>query len=168
MAGRVERTRPDPAGFDALFRDRYPEMARLAGWLVGDFGAGEEMAQEAFARLLDRWDRTESPPAYLRTILVNLCRAHVRRAIVVRRHPPEPPQPAAGPEAGTEAMGERDALRLALRRLPRRQREAVVLRYYGDLSLAEVAEAMAITTGAVKAHLHRALAALSDRLEGLR
>jgi RNA polymerase sigma factor (sigma-70 family) len=77
---------------------------------------------------------------------------------------PDPP----GPEGELEGVAARLALRQELGNLPRRQREAVVLRFYAGLTDAEIAEAMRISTGSVKTHLHRAMATLSQRMEALR
>lgn len=172
MVGAGGQAGGDPAergvDLDTLFRDHYPGAARLAGLLLGDFPAGEEVAQEAFARLLQPGRAIEDPPAYLRATVVNLARSRLRRAVLARRHARELPRDAPGPEEATEALAARIALRHALRRLPARQREAVVLRYYAGLTEAEVARAMGVSLGAAKTHLHRARAALAPTLEGLR
>ncbi len=155
-------------GLDELYRLHYRETARLAGLLLGDFPAGEEMAQEAFARLSERWESLDAPEAYLRTTVTNLCRSRIRRAVVARRHPSPPPPDVAGPEEDIGRIAAEVPLRQALRQLPHRQREAVVLRFYEGLHEAEMAEVMGISPGAVKSHLHRALATLSRELEALR
>jgi RNA polymerase sigma factor (sigma-70 family) len=87
---------------------------------------------------------------------------------VVHRHAERAPQPAsvASAEAGALAIIEHEAVVAALRTLPARQREALVLRYYGELSEAEIAEAMGISRGAVKSHTSRGVAALRDVLDG--
>lgn len=154
--------------WDALYRSHYGRSVRLAGLLVGDYQLGEEIAQDAFARLLEAGDRVDNPPAYLRGTVVNLSRSRIRRAVMVRRHPEPPPGPQTGPEEDTDRLAARGVVRKALMGLPRRQREAVVLRYYADLSEAEVAAAMGVAPGSVKTHLHRALSALSESLEELR
>ena len=153
---------------EELYRAQFPRMARLAGLLIGDFGGGEEIAQEAFARLLVRWSSVDNRAAYVTAGVVNLSRSRLRRALVVRRHPPLPAMDVPGPEDATETIAARSVLKGALRRLPRRQREVVVLRYYGGLQDAEVAEVLGISVGSVKTHLHRATAALTLELEELR
>jgi RNA polymerase sigma-70 factor (sigma-E family) len=151
--------------FDGLYRSHYPTIVRLAGLLAGDRDFGEEIAQDAFARLYEVVGRIDDPPAYLRATVVNLARSRVRRLVVRRRHVLAPIADSPGHET---AVASRLDLRAALGRLPDRQREAVVLRYYGDLTDVEVAAAMDISPGAVKSHLHRAVAALAARLEDLR
>ena len=157
-----------PLDLDDVYRSSYTQMVRLAGLLVGNFQAGEEIAQDAFARLVERWNHVDNPPAYLRTTVVNLCRSRLRRAVVLRRNPPPPPATAPGPEESIATRVAEAPLRAALGRLPRRQREVVVLRYFEELSDAEVAGALGISPSAVKTHLHRALSTLSNDLEALR
>jgi RNA polymerase sigma-70 factor (sigma-E family) len=159
---------PVASSVEELYRAHYPGLVRLAGLLLGDFFVGEEVAQDAFARLVDASAGVKAPVAYLRATVVNLSRSRIRRAILARRHRasqvPDPP----GPEGELEGVAARLALRQELGNLPRRQREAVVLRFYAGLTDAEIAEAMRISTGSVKTHLHRAMATLSQRMEALR
>jgi RNA polymerase sigma-70 factor (sigma-E family) len=155
--------------FDALFRDHYAQMARLGGLLLGDFTAGEDVAQEAFARLHDRLQRhtdVENPAAYLRTTVVNLSRSRLRRLALARRR--ESMIVPARPVDHTGRIETERVVRAALAHLPRRQREAAVLRFYNDLSYAEIAEVMRIDIGAVKAHLHRAVSTLTRHLEEMK
>lgn len=149
-----------------LHRQEYVELVRLAWFLVGSMETAEDIAQEAFARMLSRKVRTPvlDPTAYLRRSVVNLCRSRMRHHGVLRRH--------TGLGAGTppSQRSPEDAavghdVRSALRALPRRQREAVVLRYYGELTDVEVARAMGASVGSVKTHLHRAIATLSELLQ---
>jgi RNA polymerase sigma-70 factor (sigma-E family) len=159
-AGTVAVTRHTPvASIEALFRARYTEMVGLAGLLLGDRGAAEEVVQDAFAKFHLSRHRITDPDrevAYLRSIVCNLARGRLRRRSVERRLRPAPrlevvPAVAAG-----------------LASLPRRQRECVVLRYWLDLSERDIAATLGIAPGSVKSHLHRGLAALEDRLEELR
>jgi RNA polymerase sigma factor (sigma-70 family) len=164
----VVREGGDAAGWEELYRTDYAMAVRLAGLLVGDYRAGEEIAQEAFARLLETRTEMADPAGYLRGIVANLCRSRVRRAVLARRYRDWPNVAPAGPEEATERVAAQTAVRWALQRLPARQREAVVLRFYGGLTESEVAEAMGCSVGSVKTHLHRASAALSKLLEDLR
>lgn len=148
-----------------LYRTEYAAMVRLAGLLTGERDLGEEIAQDAFARLFEVAARVDNPSAYLRTTVVNLSRSKIRRFVIRRRHLPAAPAASPSPEAG---VASRLDLRMALAKLPARQREAVVLRYYGDLTDNQVSAAMGISAGAVKSHLHRAVAALSSGLEDRR
>jgi len=156
------------ADWEPLYRRHYAGSARLAGLLIGDYHQGEEIAQDAFARLLEAGARVENPAAYLRATVVNLSRSRVRRAALARRHPPSPGADQPGADEAIERMATATAVRAALARLPRRQREAVVLRFFAELSVAEVAAAMGVSDGAVKTHLHRGLSALAPSLEALR
>jgi RNA polymerase sigma-70 factor (sigma-E family) len=170
--GQVAGERPPSVvpelGFDDLYRSHYPQMVRFAGLLVGHFPAGEEIAQDAFARLAERWHQVDDPPAYLRTTVVNLCRSRIRRAMLSRRYPHQPQTMVPGPEESIAMVLAHAPIQAALARLPRRQREVVVLRYYQGLSDTQVARALGISASAVKSHLRRAKATLSKDLEGLR
>ncbi len=152
--------------WEALYRTDYPQLVRLAGLLVGDFGLGEEIAQEAFARLLESRAAITDPRSYLRGIVANLCRSRIRRAMAARRHADRSEIRSEWDESGPDGAV-RVAISGALRRLPRRQREAIVLRFYGGMTESEIAAAMGVSVGAVKTHLHRGQLALSEALEGL-
>ncbi len=159
---------PREAALAALFRDHYADLVRLASLLVDDQGAAEEVVQEAFVGLFRRWDRLDdirAAPAYLRTTVVNLARSRLRRRAVRRRHRPELLPDAPSAELGALARDEERALLAAIGRLPRRQRECLVLRYYLDLGQAESATILGISEGSVKSHTHRGLAALAATLE---
>ncbi|MDG4830441.1 SigE family RNA polymerase sigma factor [Solwaraspora sp. WMMD1047] len=156
-----------------LFASHYRPLVRLASLLLHDRDAAEEVVQEAYAALHGRWARlrgTEKAVGYLRVTVVNRCRSALRHRKVVETHLATvrqgPDAPSA--EAGALDLLQHDEIRTALRRLPPRQREAVVLRYYAELSEAETAEAMKVSRGAVKSHTSRGLAALRRTLEALR
>src|SRR5512143_1312879 len=104
--------------------------------------------------------------AYLRQTVVNLARSTLRRRLVAIKHAPKPMPHAASAEEGAYALVERAAVVRALRELPRRQREAIVLRYYGDLTEADAAVVMGCGVGSVKAYTSRGLTALADKLTG--
>lgn len=155
---------------EALYRTHYVAMAKTARLLIGNRDEGEEVAQDAFVALCQSWDRIrdkERVVAYLRASVVNLARGRIRRASLARRHPPSVEPPVPPPDAGPGAQ-ELAALRAALKGLPARQREAVVLRFFAGLDEAEVAAAMGISPGALKSHLHRAKTALGQKLEAYR
>ncbi|MGQ0805888.1 MAG: SigE family RNA polymerase sigma factor [Actinomycetota bacterium] len=162
---------PDPdAVLGALFRDRYESLVGLARLLLDDRGQAEEVVQEAFARTYDRWGRIrdrDDPLRYVRRAVVNLARGGLRRRVTARRHRPEPLPDAVSAEAeAVRAEGVRDLVE-AVRGLPRRQRECVVLRFYLDSTTAETAVALGVSEGSVKTHLHRALGALARELKEL-
>jgi RNA polymerase sigma-70 factor (sigma-E family) len=151
-----------------LYAAHYRSLVRLAAFLTGDVGAAEEVVQDAFTALHGSWSRLRNPdnaPAYLRQAVVNRSRSTLRHRTVVERHPPEPPQDAPSAETGALGALERERLLAALRTLPARQREALVLRYYGGLSEAEIATAMGVSRGSVKTHTSRGITALRTMLE---
>ena len=102
---------------------------------------------------------------YLRQAVVNRSRSVLRHRKVVDMHAPKPAPDEQSAEHAAHALLERSAVTSALRSLPERQREAIVLRYYGDFSEADIAKAMGISRGAVKSHTARAMAALKSILE---
>ena len=144
--------------FDDVYRRERVPMVRLAVLLVGSQEQAEEIVQDAFAQLFERWERVDRPGAYLRTCVVNGCRRTHRRRGHDRRAAAVVGQPLP---AGLGA----DHLADALAALPARRRAAVVLRYYEDLSEAEIAEALGVRPGTVKSLLHRGLAQLRQAVE---
>jgi RNA polymerase sigma-70 factor (sigma-E family) len=155
----------------ALYLAHYRGLVRLAALLLDDTGAAEEVVQDAYVRMHGSWRRIRDPQAavgYLRTTVLNLARSRLRHRQVARRHAPAPPPDAASAEQGALDRLEHDRVVAALRRLPDRQRECLVLRYYADLSEAEIAVAMGISAGAVKSHASRGMAALRVALEAHR
>jgi RNA polymerase sigma-70 factor (sigma-E family) len=166
----VVREAADPtAAIESTFRERYAELVALARLLLDDRGEAEEVVQEAFVRTFAARRRlrkaADDPLPYLRRAVVNLCRGGLRR----RRTRREAllPQGDHAPSADREVVRaeDRDELLAAVRRLPTRQRECVVLRYLLDADTAEAAATLGISEGSVKTHLHRALAALEADLE---
>lgn len=162
--------RQSAPALDMLFRSHATSLLRLAAFLTGDRGAAEELVQDAFVA----YARQPRPPrpgaelAYLRRAVVNLSRGRHRHLIVVRRHPsrPEAPVPAAEDEAARRHVQSRvaDAIHL----LSDRQRECMVLRCYSEATDTEIADALGISVGSVKSHLHRARVSLATVLEDLR
>jgi RNA polymerase sigma factor (sigma-70 family) len=108
-----------------------------------------------------------NPLAYLRQSVVNLARSELRRRLVRLRHAPRPMPDAASAEEGACAAISRQEVIVALRRIPARQREAVVLRFWADLPEAEIADLMGVTVGAVKSYISRGLSRLGPLLEGV-
>jgi RNA polymerase sigma-70 factor (sigma-E family) len=146
-----------------LFSLHYRSLVRLATLLVHDVGTAEEIVQDSFVamhasrrRLADR-DRAL---AYLRAAVVNRCRSVLRHRAVVDKLAPGVPASARGQITELE----HPAVISALRMLPPRQREILVLRFYGDLSDAQIAAALGISNSAVKSHTARAMSALHAQL----
>ncbi|MFI0479840.1 RNA polymerase sigma factor [Actinomadura sp. 9N215] len=152
---------------EGLFAAHYRRLVGLAGLLGSD--DPEDIAQEAFARLQDRGRtlrRPETAAAYLRATVCNLVRNRRRHLRIVRLRQPPPPEPASAAETVVlDREGDHELI-AALDGLSRRQREAIVLRYWLDLSDHEVAEAMGIAPGSAKTHIRRGLIALQRALGG--
>ena len=152
----------------ALYSEHYRSLVRLAALLVRDLATAEEVVQDSFVAMHGGWQRlrdTDKALAYLRQTVVNRSRAVLRHRAVVDRNAPRPAPDMPSAEHGALALLERSAVVAALRTLPPRQREALVLRYYGNLSEAQIAAAMGISKGAVKSHTARAMIALRTVLE---
>lgn len=147
-----------------LYRVHAPEAARLAFLVTGDRALAQDLVHEAFVRLFGRFRDLRNPDAfaaYLRTTVVNLARSHFRRLRVERAHlererrAPDPSPPEVG---GRQEMWE------ALQRLPYRQRAAIVLRYYEDLTEAQAADALRCPVGTVKSLVYRGLERLREEM----
>ena len=152
-----------------LHRQHYRSLVRLASLLVDDVGVCEELVQDAFVAVLGRrgaFDEPANLPAYLRSAVLNGARSHLRRRLVRdRRRPLQVVGEAAPAETGAEGADDRRAVLAALRSLPDRQRDVLVLRYYLDLSEPEIAATLGIGAGTVKTHAHRGLTRLAQLLE---
>jgi RNA polymerase sigma-70 factor (sigma-E family) len=151
-----------------IYRDHYNQLVRLAVMLVHDVQTAEEVVQDAFEAMHLAWRRlreSEKALSYLRQAIVNKSRSVLRHRKVVEMHAPKPAPDEQSAEHAALTLIERSAVTSALRTLPVRQREAVVLRYYGDFPEADIAKAMGISRGAVKSHTARAMAALKSVLE---
>jgi RNA polymerase sigma-70 factor (sigma-E family) len=153
-----------------LYRAHGMDLVRIAAVMLGSRAAAEDAVHDAFCGLFLSWDRLADPRkalAYVRSAVMNRCRSELRRQIRLERRadrthrPLDPDSPEQAAILGEE---HRDVL-AALARLPHRQREALVLRYFLDLPEAEIAAAMSITPGTVKSTTSRALAALGRLLE---
>jgi RNA polymerase sigma-70 factor (sigma-E family) len=152
----------------AIYSEHYRSLVRLAAFLVRDTSTAEEVVQDSFVAMHGAWRRlrdTDKALSYLRQSVVNRSRSVLRHRMVVDKNTPKPPPDMPSAEHGAIIQLERSAVVSALRSLPERQREALVLRYYGDLSEAQIASVMGISRGAVKSHTARAMAALRAVLE---
>jgi RNA polymerase sigma-70 factor (sigma-E family) len=151
-----------------LYSAHYRSLVRLAALLVRDLGTAEEVVQDAFVAMHGGWHRlrdNDKALAYLRQAVVNRSRSVLRHRQVVDRNAPKPAPDMPSAEHGAIALFERSAVIAALRTLPARQREALVLRFYADMPEAQIAETMGISRGAVKSHTARAMQALRAVLE---
>jgi RNA polymerase sigma-70 factor (sigma-E family) len=165
--------RPDDAGpaVTALYQAHGVGLIRLAVVMLGDRPAAEDVVQEAFCGLYRRWHRLDDPRnalRYVRSSVLNGCRSALRNQSRLRSRPGGPqqsvPESAESAESTALAGEEHRAVLAALRRLPDRQREALVLRYYLELSEAQIAQSMGVSQGTVKSTVSRALAALGRLL----
>ncbi len=160
------------AAVETLYLAHWDRMVRLSVLLVHDQGAAEEIVQDAFVALHQKWHRLDDHDravAYLRQAVVNRSRSALRHRGVVHRYLARQATPEPVPGADDAALGSARRSRVleGLRALPRRQREVLALRYYLDLSEAEIATTLGISRGAVKSHASRGSAALRAILEDL-
>jgi RNA polymerase sigma-70 factor (sigma-E family) len=168
---------PSPAdvAITELYTAHWSGLVRLAWLLLRDDQLAEEVVQDAFVAVHRRWDSLrshENATAYLRRAVVNGARSGLRHRGVEERYLERERRDTAygrRPTASAEDHALEDEATTtmigALGRLPQRQREVLTMRYYLDLSEAEIADALGISAGSVKAHAHRGLAALRDRME---
>ena len=160
-----------------LYAAHWHSLVRLSWLLVRDQHVAEETVQDAFVAMHSRWSQLRDQDlalAYLRRCVVNSSRSVLRHRLVedrflrvetsARTAHGTTTEPSAEARAAEHATGDR--LVAALGRLPRRQREVLTLRYYLDLSEAQIADTLSISTGSVKAHAHRGLATLRSHVEG--
>jgi RNA polymerase sigma-70 factor (sigma-E family) len=156
---------------EELYAAHYRRLVRLSVLLVRDPETAEEVVQDAFVAMHGRWRRLRDPDlalAYLRQAVVNRSRSVLRHRGVQTRHA-DVERPAVRDLPGADEAAlvtERRATLLdALRTLSDRQREVLALRYYLDLSEAEIASTLGISRGAVKSHASRGVAALRTLME---
>lgn len=164
-------TEPFAAGdLEDLHRTHYGDLVRLAAILLDDVGECEEVVQEAFAGVLSMSSAPAAgkEPAYLRSAVLNGARSRMRRRQVRRRHLDLAPTDVGdSPSAADAAVDRLETQRVldAVRALPRRQTEVLLLRYHDDLSEAEIADTLAISPGSVKTHASRGIATLRTTLQ---
>lgn len=163
--GRASDLRPATAvdeSFESVFRREYAPVARMAYLMLGSTGEAEEVTQDAFASLLVRWDRIDNPPGFVRTAVLNGCRdigrrRNVRRRAMQRLRPIEEP-------SVPDATAHREVIE-ALAGLDLPLREVIVLRYYLDHTVDQIAALTNVASGTVKSRLHRAAGLLGQSLD---
>jgi len=171
VSGHTDAEYPDPGPQDArqavsaLYEAHAVGLIRLAIVMLGDRPAAEDVVQEAFCGLYRRWGQLDDPGkalGYVRSAVLNGCRSALRRLSREARsaQPDESLETSESAEALALVNAEHRAVLGALRRLPARQREALVLRFYLDLPEPEIARSMGVSPGTVKSTTSRALAAL--------
>lgn len=149
-----------------LYEEHAARALRFAYLLCGDAEVAHDLVQDAFVKLLSRPRLLIRPAAfesYLRTTILNLSRSRWRRVALEQRHrfTRAPAKPGV-----TSSYEERDVVHSALRDLPERQRTAIVLRYFEDLSEQQTAETMNTSVAAVKSLVQRAMATLRRDMKG--
>jgi RNA polymerase sigma-70 factor (sigma-E family) len=161
--------RTDAHSLTETYQAHYASLLRLAALLLDDTASCEDVVQEAFIRVHLARKRLRDPDktlAYLRQTVVNLSRSTLRRRLLGLRLMPKPMPDAASAEEAAYDLLERDELIHALRGLQRRQREVIVLRYFSELTEAEVADMLGISVGSVKAYGSRGIDALRTAMGG--
>jgi RNA polymerase sigma-70 factor (sigma-E family) len=151
-----------------LYSTHYRSLVRLAALLIRDVATAEEVVQDSFVAMHSGWRRlcdSDKALSYLRQSVVNRSRSVLPHRVVADRNAPEPPADMPNAEHGAIVLLERSAVAAALRALPPSQREALVLRYYADMSEAQIASVMGISRGSVKTHTASAMSALRSILE---
>jgi RNA polymerase sigma-70 factor (sigma-E family) len=155
-----------PPSYEQFVTASTPRLVRAARMLLGNTSEAEDMAQETLIVMHQHWARLrnqDAADAYAHRTLVRLTRRHLRSARV--RHESLANHETTARSESVEFPGEGDgALQAALAVLPRRQREALVLRYYLDFSIDETARVMRCTNGTVKSQVSKALASLREQL----
>jgi RNA polymerase sigma factor (sigma-70 family) len=146
----VTSLRPPPLTFDDFYRDRWTPTVRLAHVLTGSAPLAEDLAQEAFAAVADRFAGLDHPAAYLRTTVVNLARSHHRRRARHDQLLHLVDRPTDSELGASELLDAVDAL-------PYREKAVLVLRYYEDLPEAEIAAALGMRPATVRTVAARAL-----------
>ncbi|WP_405769761.1 SigE family RNA polymerase sigma factor [Streptomyces sp. NBC_01538] len=150
------------------YRAHYRSLLGLAALLLDDTASCEDVVQEAFIRVHSARKRVRDPEktlAYLRQTVVNLSRSALRRRILGLKLLSKPMPDMASAEEGAYDLLERDSLIKAMKGLQRRQREVLVLRYFADMTEAQVAETLGVSLGSVKAYGSRGIAALRIAME---
>lgn len=143
--------------FDVFYVERFGELSRLAFLLTGSSAVADEIAQDACEQVYRRWVDIGRPRAYARLAVINGAREWGRRRS--RRS-----EVATGPDHQSEFDADTIAVRDVLSELPQAEREVLVLRFYADLKVDDIAEQLEMPAGTVKSHIHRGLARMHKEL----
>jgi len=167
LRARSGASQADQTGVTELFQAHHLELVRLAVMMTGDLPTAEDVVQDVYERLHRRWPALRTSAgglAYARTSVLNGCRSAHRRAAVGRRHVAVLAGGLVETTDTESAAADRGQLAAALRALPSRQREVVVLRYFCDLDVAEISDMLRIGPSAVRSSMSRGLASLARAL----
>jgi RNA polymerase sigma factor (sigma-70 family) len=154
--GSIPVATKDFRSFEEFYADRWASMVRVAWLLSGSREVAEDVVHDVFLRLEPRWEQLEDPAPYLRRSVINAVSAHHRRVDVERRLAPSVSAQSLDPE--TEEVW------AIVAQLPERQRQALVLRFYLDLTVDEVAEHLGCPAGTAKSLLHRGISQLRRKV----
>jgi RNA polymerase sigma-70 factor (sigma-E family) len=159
-----------PAAVSELYRQHWVGLVRLAVLVVDDRQSAEDVVQEAFTELYRRWPLNDADKAlsYLRSTVLNRSRSVLRRRKVARLYTPPAELPNGSAESDAVLGEDRREVQRALRALPTRSREVLVLRYYLDLPHAEIAQILGISESTARATASRGLVILTQKLKELR
>ena len=158
----VRSTSTVAPSFDDFFAEQFPRLVRVAALILGSTATAEEIVQDAFIRVYRRWDDLQTPAAFARVCVVNGCRDRLRRQARWRVRVPLLIDDPVGLDPLDDDESDIDDL---VRAPPERQRTAIVLRYYEDLTPTEIAEVLGVTPASVKSLLHRALETFREELD---
>lgn len=150
-----------------IYCTEYDSLVRMAASLVSDIDTAEEVVQDSFVATQGAWPQlrdSDKALAYVRQSVMNRSRSVIRRRMVVDRHPPKPEPDAPSAEHSAMIKLERSTVMSALRLLPQRQREVLVLKFYFGLREGQIASTMGISRGTVKVHIARAMITMRDIL----
>jgi len=145
--------------FDEFFRRELRPAGQLAFLMLGSPTSVDDVLQDSFCKVFERWGSLRNPSAYMRIAVINRCRQLHRRAAIARRLAP------FARRVDSDHVDPPDVLIDVLRALSPRRRAVVVLRYFHDMSIPEIALALDISEGTVKSTLHRSLATLQEALQ---
>ena len=141
---------------DALVREHWPQLVRLAFVIVGDTEVAKELAQEAFITLQRKWGRVDNPAGFLRTVIANRAKSFTRRRSRERSF--------TRSEAGIASAPHIDETAMVMMSLPVKYRVVLAMRFYEDLSVDEIARILDRSSGTVKSQIHRGLAQMRAAL----
>ena len=147
---------------ELLYKQELSRLVGLAEWIVGSRAVAEEIVHDTFVRMVakpPKLDERNALSAYVRTAVVRACRSKLRRFVLERKHRP------TRVDHYEDAPRPDEDIRQALTRLPLRQRQVVVLRFYEDMTVNQIAADLGVSAGSVKTHLHRALQRLGKTLD---
>ena len=158
------RTGTDADSFAAVFNAHHRQAVRLAYLLTSDADQAEDIVSDAFAKVYVQWKkgRVQQVGPYLRRAVANEAKSRLRRRYLERREASRRTGDERGVRRVDDDAADHDEVWQALQRLPERQRQAIVLRYYEDLAEAETAEILGVSVGTVKSQVSRGLARMQQ------